>query len=496
MPNLVKWWFVNYSWIVFLLVLCFLPRLTLSQYDAVDYELENEYDDDQDVHDDQQQQPPPPEATLIPPPPSQALADDKPTIFKLPEHYSVHKSPPLIGGEPIPVDFSMLVFNVFDIKEILEEISLEVNYKLYWKDTRLSNWTKNIDPGQKSATMSTALLHKVWHPDIFIDHIKRVTQPQLISPASSLKIYSDGSLRYTSRILLVLTCRMSFYYYPADTQECNVTMKSFAFSTKQIDLRWRDGIGALLAKSIEVHNFDVALETYPDYLQTTKSNNFSALVFGIKLRRKLSYHIIQTYIPSTMFTVVSWLSFLVPPDSTPGRMAICVTTLLTVTAMFGATKQNTPNVAYCKALDVWMLMCISFIFLSLGEFTIVLKLRKNETKKPDPPKKDEIDVEKNNHVTTGNNASPPGGTNSALIQIDPKSATLSPTPEPVKAVIPPKPTPPPPTKYFLTASKIEKYAPRVVPLLFIAFTCTYWPVLLMMSDYYSLSTDPEMFYSV
>lgn len=99
MPNLVKWWFVNYSWIVFLLVLCFLPRLTLSQYDAVDYELENEYDDDQDVHDDQQQQPPPPEATLIPPPPSQALADDKPTIFKLPEHYSVHKSPPLIGKQ-------------------------------------------------------------------------------------------------------------------------------------------------------------------------------------------------------------------------------------------------------------------------------------------------------------------------------------------------------------------------------------------------------------
>lgn len=86
----------------------------------------------------------------------------------------------------------MLVFNVFDIREIQEEISLEVNYKLYWKDARLSNWTSNIDPGQKFATISTTLLHRIWHPDIFIDHIKRVTQPQLISSASSLRIYSDG----------------------------------------------------------------------------------------------------------------------------------------------------------------------------------------------------------------------------------------------------------------------------------------------------------------
>jgi hypothetical protein len=165
-----------------------------------------------------------------------------------------------------------------------------------------------------------------------------------------------GSLRYTSRILLVLTCRMNFHFYPADTQQCNVTMKSFAFSTRQISLQWRDGIGALLAKSIDVHNFDVALQTNPDYLQLTKSNNYSALSFGIHLRRKLSYHIIQTYVPSTLFTIVSWLSFLVPPDSTPGRMAICVTTLLTVTSMFGSVKSNTPNVSYIKAIDVWMFL--------------------------------------------------------------------------------------------------------------------------------------------
>lgn len=45
-----------------------------------------------------------------------------------------------------------------------------------------------------------------------------------------------------------------------------------------------------------------------------------------------------------------------------------------------------PLFHFSKALDVWMLMCISFIFLSLGEFTIVLKLRSMKEKKPSETK--------------------------------------------------------------------------------------------------------------
>jgi len=74
-----------------------------------------------------------------------------------------------------------------------------------------------------------------------------------------------------------------------------------------------------------------------------------------------------------MFVVVSWLSFLVPPESVPGRMAICMTTLLTLTAMFAAVRQSTPSVSYVKALDIWMVVCIFFVFLTLVEYTLVLR---------------------------------------------------------------------------------------------------------------------------
>ena len=42
--------------------------------------------------------------------------------------------------------------------------------------------------------------------------------------------------------------------------------------------------------------------------------------------------------------IVSWLSLFLPPESIPGRTGMAMTTLLTLAAMFGAVRQNTPKV--------------------------------------------------------------------------------------------------------------------------------------------------------
>ena len=126
--------------------------------------------------------------------------------------------------------------------------------------------------------------------------------------------------------------------------------------------------------------------------------------FTILLRRKLSYHLIQTYLPSSLFVFVSWLSFLIPAGSIPERLGCCMTTLLTLTAMFAAVRycwkqlewnylaqrnfigccavckflqfcrHNAPNVSYVKALDIWMIACIIFVFLTLLVHTVIFKL--------------------------------------------------------------------------------------------------------------------------
>ena len=51
---------------------------------------------------------------------------------------------------------------------------------------------------------------------------------------------------------------------------------------------------------------------------------------------------------------------------------MAMTTLLTLAAMFGAVRQNTPRVSYVSALDIWMCGCIIFVFFTLLEYVIVL----------------------------------------------------------------------------------------------------------------------------
>ena len=101
----------------------------------------------------------------------------------------------------------------------------------------------------------------------------------------------------------------------------------------------------------------------------------SGLEIKLKLSRRLSLHVTQTFIPSSMFVLISWLSLFIPPELVPGRMALSVTTLLTLVTMFSGTSASAPSTAYLKSIDIWMLGCLTVVFSILGEYCLVLYVR-------------------------------------------------------------------------------------------------------------------------
>ena len=44
-----------------------------------------------------------------------------------------------------------------------------------------------------------------------------------------------------------------------------------------------------------------------------------------------------------LFVVVSWISFVVPPDVIPGRMALLITLFLVLVNIFNTVTSNTPK---------------------------------------------------------------------------------------------------------------------------------------------------------
>ena len=73
-------------------------------------------------------------------------------------------------------------------------------------------------------------------------------------------------------------------------------------------------IRSVLDYSVKINKLP---ESKQNYVAIT--GNFSVAGFEMTLRRKVSHYIITCYLPSGMFVIVSWISFLIPPDIVPGR---------------------------------------------------------------------------------------------------------------------------------------------------------------------------------
>ena len=87
--------------------------------------------------------------------------------------------------------------------------------------------------------------------------------------------------------------------------------------------------------------------------------NFS--ITGIEIvftRHRLKYLYVY-YLPSGLFVVVSWASFLVPPEIIPGRMAMLITLFLVLTNIFNVSRKQTCTIMIENGFWGWLFGSVS-----------------------------------------------------------------------------------------------------------------------------------------
>lgn len=90
-----------------------------------------------------------------------------------------------------------------------------------------------------------------------------------------------------------------------------------------------------------------------------------------KMKRRIGYFLIDTYVPSTIIVIISWISFWINPDTAPARVALGITTVLTMTTLISSARASLPKVSYVKAIDWYLLLCLIFVFGSILEYTFI-----------------------------------------------------------------------------------------------------------------------------
>lgn len=96
-----------------------------------------------------------------------------------------------------------------------------------------------------------------------------------------------------------------------------------------------------------------------------KTGNYSRLACEIQFVRSMGYYLIQIYIPSGLIVIISWVSFWLNRNATPARVALGVTTVLTMTTLMSSTNAALPKISYVKSIDVYLGTCFVMVFASL-----------------------------------------------------------------------------------------------------------------------------------
>ena len=79
----------------------------------------------------------------------------------------------------------------------------------------------------------------------------------------------------------------------------------------------------------------------------------------------------QYYFPCALIVVLSWVGFWIDYRSTPARVALGITTVLTVTTLSNSIRSSLPPASYTKSIDYYLLISFLFVFSALVEYATV-----------------------------------------------------------------------------------------------------------------------------
>ena len=300
----------------------------------------------------------------------------------LPQNYSKFELPNATGTNPIAVE--ILIEEVLRINDKDYSITFSCYYNINWPDKRIfltpefgneqmkgmpPNTNKTLNPNIL-VPMNLEMTKDLWLPNVMIYNLKTYKVMDVLSKLAGLWIRADYVVSYSEATHITFICPMHFDKFPLDTQRCKFLVGSYSYDDSQMTFTTSN------AKYNNKESNSIALDYEIEILKLSKEDsllifeglgNFSLAGFELVLRRYVSTYIITYYLPSGLFVIVSWISFLIPMDVIPGRMALLVTLFLVLVNIFNNVTTNTPKAEGLTAIEAWMLACILFVFGALIE---------------------------------------------------------------------------------------------------------------------------------
>ncbi|XP_013383325.1 glycine receptor subunit alpha-4-like [Lingula anatina] len=222
---------------------------------------------------------------------------------------------------------------------------------------------------------------KIWLPDIFIRNEKRANFHEVTIPNRLMRLYSNGAVWYVTKITATLDCYMDLTNYPLDVQKCPLSLESFGNTMDVLTFKWMDN-AVEKDENLRLPEYTLTSFDFQDCSRVYAAGAFPCLNVDFFLDRNREYFVMQVYLPSVLIVIMSWVGFWISIDASPARVSIGLLTVLTITTQATASRASQPKVSYIKAIDVWLAMCLVFVFASLLEYSLVNTFSRRQVPKP------------------------------------------------------------------------------------------------------------------
>ncbi|KAM4702186.1 glycine receptor subunit alpha-2 isoform 3-T3 [Discoglossus pictus] len=255
-----------------------------------------------------------------------------------------------------------------ELDQILKDYRVNIFLRQQWNDPRLS-YSEYPDD---SLDLDPSMLDSIWKPDLFFANEKGANFHDVTTDNKLLRIFKNGNVLYSIRLTLTLSCPMDLKNFPMDVQTCAMQLESFGYTMNDLIFEWLSNSPVQVADGLTLPQFILKEEKELGYC--TKHYNtgkFTCIEVKFHLERQMGYYLIQMYIPSLLIVILSWVSFWINMDAAPARVALGITTVLTMTTQSSGSRASLPKVSYVKAIDIWMAVCLLFVFAALLEYAAV-----------------------------------------------------------------------------------------------------------------------------
>nr|AGK30293.1 RDL protein [Nilaparvata lugens] len=407
---------------------------------------------------------------------------------------------PNYGGPPVEVGVTMYVLSISSLSEVQMDFTLDFYFRQFWTDPRLAFRKR---PGVETLSVGSEFIKNIWVPDTFFVNEKQSYFHIATTSNEFIRIHHSGSITRSIRLTITASCPMNLQYFPMDRQLCHIEIESFGYTMRDIRYKWNEGPNSVgVSNEVSLPQFKVLGHRQRAMEISLTTGNYSRLACEIQFVRSMGYYLIQIYIPSGLIVIISWVSFWLNRNATPARVALGVTTVLTMTTLMSSTNAALPKISYVKSIDVYLGTCFVMVFASLLEYATVgymakrIQMRKNRF----------MAIQKIAEQKQKEAAHPPGHPGHGDPQDhapkqtvrfkvhDPKAhfkgGTLENTingradeevqhPAPRHLIHPGKDIN---KLYGITPSDIDKYSRIVFPVCFVCFNLMYWIIYLHISD--------------